>query len=99
MKRMATLMVILLLGGATLYAATPMMAQTGGPGRGYTVQAGTTTGGGYQLTSLTWHVHRTLRVSGAAGGRAYSLVVADRSALGGNQCCCTFLPIVLRNVQ
>jgi len=92
MKRMATLLVILLLGGATLYTAVPMMAQTGGPGLAprYTVQAGTVAGGSYQLTGLAWHV------SGAVGGGAYSLAAADRAA-GGNQCCCTYLPIVLRN--
>ncbi|MBU0490886.1 MAG: hypothetical protein KKA73_03925 [Chloroflexi bacterium] len=78
---------LLLVGGTAL-------AQTGGPGpapeRRVIIQAGPTIGGGYQLTSLTW------RVIGTAGGGRYNLVAADRVA-GGNQCCCTYLPIVLRN--
>ena len=55
---------LLLLGGTAL-------AQTGGPGWGYSVQAGTVAGGGYQLTSLRW------QVSGAADGGPYRLAVAD----------------------
>jgi len=73
---------LLLVGGTAL-------AQTGGPAP-YTIQSGTAGGGNYQLTSLAWHV------SGTAGSGHYNLVSADRTA-GGNQCCCTYLPIVLRN--
>jgi len=74
----------LLLGGI-------VQAQTGGPGRGYAVQAGTATGGNYQLASLSW------RVSGMAAGGPYGLTVAADRAAGGNQCCCTYLPLILRN--
>ncbi|MBU0495633.1 MAG: hypothetical protein KKA73_18500 [Chloroflexi bacterium] len=77
---------------AFLLLAPVALAQTGepGPAPAYTVQAGTTGGGGYQLSSSSWHV------SGTASGGSYSLAAADRAA-GGNQCCCTFLPIVIRN--
>ena len=88
MKRTSILVVILLLGGATLQTAVPATAQTGEPLT--TIQTGMVAGGGYQLTSLTW------RVCGMAAGGSYHLVAADRAA-GGNQCCCTYLPLILRN--
>ncbi len=74
----------LLLGGI-------VQAQTGGPGLGYTVRAGSAAGGSYQLTSLRW------QVSGLAIGGPYSLIVVADRAAGGNQCCCTYLPLILRN--
>jgi len=73
---------LLLVGGTAL-------AQTGDPAP-YTVQSGTAGGGNYQLTSLGW------RVSGTVSSGRYSLTPVDRLA-GGNQCCCTYLPIILRN--
>ncbi|MBU0491095.1 MAG: hypothetical protein KKA73_02030 [Chloroflexi bacterium] len=83
--RTALLLVValLLMGGTAL-------AQTGGPAPWHTVPAGMAAGGSYHLTSLGW------RVSGTAGGGSYSLAASDRAG-GGNQCCCTYLPIVLRN--
>jgi len=90
MNRMTILVVVLLLGGMTLYAAAPMMAQTGGLGPGYTVQASAIAGGGYQLTSLRW------QVSGMAGGGSYRLLDLASAGPWGN-CCCTFLPLILRN--
>ena len=91
MKRMAVLLVILLLGGATLQAAGPMMAQTSGPGLGYSIQAGTAAGRGYQLSSRAWHI------TGAASGGNCSLSIPDEPSLRGSGCCCTYLPVVLRN--
>ncbi|MBU0491014.1 MAG: hypothetical protein KKA73_29750 [Chloroflexi bacterium] len=86
--QIATVLIIivalLLVGGAPL-------AQTSGAGP-YTVQSGTAGGGEYHLTSLAW------RVGGTVGGGGYRLVASDRAA-GGNQCCCTYLPIVLRNFK
>jgi hypothetical protein len=70
-------------------------AQTGGPGLVpvYAVQAKTSTGGNYQLTSLAW------QVSGAAAGGDYTLAVPYAPALRGSGCCCTCLPVVLRGVH
>jgi hypothetical protein len=79
----------LLLGGVALQSAAPLLAQTGGPGLGYSVQAGTVAGGGYQLTSLRWHV------SGSAVGGSYRLLNLSAAGPWGN-CCCTFLPLVRR---
>jgi hypothetical protein len=78
---------ILILSGLAL-------AQTGGPGPApqYAVQAGTSSGGGYRLTGLAW------QVGGTAAGGDYGLVVACAPALRGSGCCCTYLPVVVRNV-
>ena len=88
MKTQTAILVVLV----ALLLGSTALAQSGGPSRAswYTIQAGTAAGGSYQLASLSW------RVSGLAGGGPYRLTVADRSA-GGNQCCCTYLPIILRN--
>jgi len=77
---------------ACLLLVPVALAQTGGAGPvpAYTVQTGTSAGGGYQLTNLVWHV------SGAAGG-SYSLATSYRVTGSGNQCCCTYLPLILRN--
>jgi hypothetical protein len=83
----ALLLVIALLavGGAAL-------AQSGwsGPGQAMTVQAGTSSGGSYQLTSLAW------QVSGTALGGSYTLAIPYAPALRGSGCCCTYLPCILR---
>ncbi len=94
MKRMAILLVALLLVGVTLQAAVPMMAQSGGPGRApYTVKAGTVAGGGYQLSSLAW------RITGTASGGNYSLSIPDEPSLRGSGCCCMYLPCTTRSYQ
>jgi hypothetical protein len=89
MKTPITLLLVIALlavGGAAL-------AQTGGPGPGQTmsVQTGTSTGGGYQLTSLAW------QVSGTVVGGGYALATPYQPALRGSGCCCTYLPCILRN--
>jgi hypothetical protein len=94
MNRMTILVTILLLVGATLLAAVPLMAQGGGSdGALYTVQAATATGGGYQLSSLAW------QVSGTASGGNYSLTVPQSPSLRGSGCCCyyRYLPCILRH--
>jgi hypothetical protein len=48
-------------------------------------------GGGYQLASLTW------KVSGSVGGGDYQLLDRALPSLRGSGCCCTYLPIGLRN--
>jgi hypothetical protein len=77
-----------------LLSAGTALAQSGeqGSSTAYAIESSTISGAGYHLSSLSWHV------SGLAGGGAYSLVVADRAA-GGNQCCCAFLPLILRSYQ
>lgn len=92
MKRVAILLVILLLLGVTLQVRAPMLAQTGalGPAR-YGVEAGTVAGGGYQLSSLAW------QISGTTSAGAYRLSTAVEHSLRGSGCCCTYLPCVLRN--
>ena len=86
---LATIAALLLLGSVAL-------AQSGGQPvlSGYTVERGTATGGGYRLTSL---VH-TWQVGEVASGGGYRLL-RPASPGGGNQCCCTYLPCVVRNRQ
>jgi hypothetical protein len=92
MKRMTILVLVLLLGGATMQAALPMVAQTGGPGLDpYTVNVCTAAGGGYRLSSLGW------QITGAARGGSYGLSMPEEAALRGSGCCCTYLPLVLSN--
>lgn len=90
MKRMAVLLVILLLLGVTLQVRAPMMAQTVtlGPAR-YRVEAGSVAGEGYQLSSQAW------QITGAARGGTYRLSIALEPSLRGSGCCCTYLPCVL----
>jgi hypothetical protein len=57
----------------------------------WNVKHGTAAGGGYHLTSLTW------QVSGTASGGGYRLLGPAVPALRGSGCCCTYLPIGLRN--
>jgi hypothetical protein len=88
MSVMLALVAFVLLSGL-------VMAQTGGSGTipSYAVQAGTSTGGSYELASLAWQVH------GAAAGGEYILAIPDAPALRGSGCCCVYLPAVLRGVQ
>jgi hypothetical protein len=85
--RTALLLVVLLLaGGAAL-------AQSGvaGPGQALSLQAGTSSGGSYHLTSQAG------QVSGTAAGGGYALASPCAPALRGSGCCCTYLPCILRN--
>jgi hypothetical protein len=96
MKTQTAILVIalfsLLLGGATMQSAAPVVAQTGGPGPApwHTVRAGTAAGGDYSLTGLSW------QASGTASGGGYRLLSLTGSGPFGN-CCCTYLPLILRN--
>jgi hypothetical protein len=91
MRRMAILLVALLLAAVTLQAAVPLMAQTRRPGPApYAVEAGTVAGGGYQLGSLAWPI------TGAASGGSYRLALANEPLLRGSGCCCVYLPCILR---
>jgi len=77
---------LLAVAGATL-------AQSSGasPGQPMSVQAGTSSGGSYHLTSLAW------QVSGTAADGSYALAAPYASALRGSGCCCTYLPCILRS--
>jgi hypothetical protein len=94
MRRMAILLVALLLAGVTLQAAVPMMAQgSAWEQTPYAVEAGTVAGGSYQLSSLAW------RITGTASGGNYSLSIPHEPSLRGSGCCCTYLPCATRNYQ
>jgi hypothetical protein len=71
-----------------LLLTTVAMAQ---PDRQYAVQSGTISGEGYHLTSTSW------QVSGTASGGHYRLLSPAAPALRGSGCCCTYLPMILRN--
>ena len=88
MAFMLALLACALLSGLAL-------AQTGGsrPVPAYAVQAGTSAGGSYQVSSLVW------RVGGTAAGGEYTLAIPDAPELRGSGCCCIYLPAVLRGVQ
>lgn len=92
------LVVVLLLVGSVAVRQVQgvALAQSGGPPplAGYAVEKGVASGGGYRLTSL---VH-TWQVGEVASGGAYRLL-RPASPGGGNQCCCTYLPCVVRNRQ
>jgi hypothetical protein len=92
MKRCTVLLVALAL---TLLVSGSALAQGGG---GRQANAVTLSGGRYRLVSTSAQAgviasggqYRLLpALSGAEGGPA--------SPSGGNQCCCTFLPCVLRS--
>jgi len=87
--------IALLLIIALLTAGGAALAQSGGagPGQSISVQAGTSSGGSYHLTSLAW------QVSGTATGGGYALTMTSPQApvLRGSGCCCTYLPCILRN--
>ena len=59
----------------------------------YTVEQGTASGDGYQLTSLTW------RVSGSSSSEGYHLLELMQPTLRGSGCCCTYLPLILCDSQ
>jgi hypothetical protein len=73
---------------ALLILGTAALAQPGGL---YVVETGHATGGRYSLTSLAWQVR------GASGGGDYRLLGPAMPALRGSGCCCTYLPVALRN--
>lgn len=91
---LVALVALLCLGGAAL-------AQSGGagPDQVLSVQAGTSGGGSYHLTSLTLRQSEgdAWQVSGTATGGGYVLAVPYAPTLRGNGCCCTYLPCVLRS--
>ena len=103
--RVAILLVVVLLlvgsvalrqaqGGPLRQVQGVALAQSGGPPplAGYAVEKGVASGEGYRLTSLA----HTWQVGQVASGGAYRLLRPARPG-GGNQCCCTYLPCVVRN--
>jgi hypothetical protein len=79
---------------ALLLLGSVALAQSGGQPvlSGYTVERGTATGGGYRLMSLV-HIWQVGEVASGGGYR----LLSPASPGGGNQCCCTYLPCVVRN--
>ena len=73
---------LVLLGGVAL-ARSDMRA----PITGANVQAITQN---YRLTRQTW------QVSGISSGGGFHLVSLNAPALTGNDCCCTYLPLICR---
>ncbi len=61
------------------------------PDRPHRVESGTSSGAGYHLTSTTW------QVSGTSSGGDYQLLQPAAPTLRGSGCCCTFLPLTVRN--
>ena len=77
-----------------LALALVVLAQSNGgsdPPVWCSVKHGTASGGGYHLTSLTW------QVSGTSSGGGYRLLSPAVPALRGSGCCCTYLPLSVRN--
>ena len=74
-----------------LNAATP--AQQGMPGWPSlcNYEPGIASGGAYQLASVAWDV------SGMSSGGDYRLQGSVAPRLRGSGCCCTYLPLTLRN--
>jgi hypothetical protein len=89
MKRMAHLLLVI----ALLMLAGGVLAQRGDSERppARMVEQGAVSGGGYRLTSLAW------QISGSLRGGAYRLSSQAVPLLRGSGCCCTYLPIGLRN--
>jgi hypothetical protein len=88
---MKTRIAILLAIAALLLVGSVALAQSSGPPPAqYAVAQGRASGEGYRLTSMSW------QVSGASSGGGYRLL-GPASPSGGNPCCCTYLPCVLRN--
>jgi hypothetical protein len=87
--RIVILIVVLalLLGGS---AAMARSSEQGSPAL-RAAQQDMMSGEGYHLTRLTW------QVSGAASGTGYSLVSPGGPTGTGTQCCCSYLPCVLRS--
>jgi hypothetical protein len=79
---MLFILVALLLLGATVQAQSS---------RWCVVEPGLASGGRYRLTTLSWDV------SGTVAGGGYRLLAPAAPTLGGSGCCCTYLPVVLRN--
>jgi hypothetical protein len=84
---------LLVIGLSLRQAQGFMPRQSSGPlpSTNYMVAQGVASGGHYRLTGLT------RQVSGTASGAGYRLTSPTIPRGTGNQCCCTFLPIVLRN--
>jgi hypothetical protein len=94
-------LVVLLLVISLLAAGGASLAQTGvpGPGQAMSVQAGTSSGGSYHLTSLAPRQAQdnAWQVSGTAAGGGYALASPYAPALRGSGCCCAYLPCILRH--
>jgi hypothetical protein len=84
---------ILVIRAALVLLSGFALAQSEGqpPSSPYAVEPGTMSGAGYQLTGLTW------QVSGTATGATYRLDWVGSPELRGSGCCCTYVPLAVRN--
>lgn len=89
MKQMLMLavIVIMMLLGTVVIAQSNRLDSL----QQYTVENRVAVGGGYQLTGVVWQVTGTTR------GGNYQLLCVAASAQAGSGCCCTYLPMTLRN--
>ena len=62
------------------------------PGGGCVIEGVVAAGGEYRLAALAW------QVTGTAGGGEYRLLGVEAPAMRGSGCCCSYLPVILRNV-
>ena len=63
------------------------------PSGGCVIEGGTAAGGEHLLTALAW------QVTGTASGGEYRLLGVEAPTLRGSGCCCSYLPLVLRNLR
>ena len=86
---------VLLLGSvvALLLLSTAALGQQSRPGSIplYSFEPENASGGAYQLVSVAWEV------SGLSSGGDYRLQGPAAPGLRGSGCCCTYLPLTLRN--
>jgi hypothetical protein len=86
---------LLLVGSVALRQVRSVaLAQSGGPLPlvGYAAEKGVASGGGYRLMSLV-HIWQVGEVASGGGYR----LLSPASPGGGNQCCCTYVPCVVRS--
>jgi len=84
---------LFVIGGKLGQAQRFTLMQSSGPlpETKHIVTQGEASGGHYRLTGLS------RQVSGTASGAGYRLTSPTIPRGTGNQCCCTFLPLVRRN--
>ena len=90
---MKTRTVILLVIVALLFISSAALAKSNGspPQVRYAIKQGTISGAHYRLSSRACHM------SGVSSGGGYRLAGPAGTAGTGTPCCCSYLPVVVRN--
>jgi hypothetical protein len=90
--RIAQVLILAVVAGLWLLgtATFALQAMPGSPAL-CDSKPGTASGGVYQLVSVAWHV------TGTSSGGDYRLLGPAAPALRGSGCCCTYMPLALRN--